>query len=304
MSSELATSLNRVLIANDSLDGIDVAISKAAQIEHFSGAELTVAEVIYDTIAEEPREVLPRDQQALLIEGLKAAERNALEKLVEPYRGKVASIDHTVIWDKNATRGITDALSGVDLLIKPVSRHTQLMDRLNAPLDWSLMRSASCPVLVSKQEWTDTSTLVAALDIADTDHADLNREILRIGAELAAIVGAELHVLCAFPSLGQKRGELQVAMDYDGIKSDMRSRRQELIDEMLAELEIKAREIHLVEGKPGDVIPQKVNELGAVITVLGTAARRGLSQLIIGNTAERIIGAINGDIVTVREGAA
>lgn len=301
MSSDEATSLKRVLIASDSLYGMDVAIGKAARIEHYSGAELVVAEVVYDTIAEEPPEVLPRDQQAVLVEGLKAAERNGLERLVAPYRGKVANIEHRVVWDKNTTRGIVETTDGFDLLIKPVSRHMQLMDRLNAPLDWAVMREASCPVMVSKEDWKDTSVLVAAVDAADTDHAALNRRILTVAHELAAILGATMHVVCSYPSLGQRRGELQVAMDYEGIKADMRTSREDLIRDMLDELKLTVAEVHLLEGRPGEVIPDLANELGAAVTVLGTAARRGLSQLIIGNTAERIIGALDGDIVTVRE---
>jgi universal stress protein E len=297
------TALRRVLIANDSLDGMDIALAKAAKIEHYSGAEIQLAEVIYDTIAEEPEAVLPRHQQAQLIEGMKAAERNGLKKLIEPYRSRVASIDQHVIWNKNATEGIVEHATDFDLLIKPVSRHSNLVDRLSAPLDWSLMRAASAPVLISKQAWSDTSILVAAVDVADTDHEALNRHILMVADELANIVGARVHVICAYPSLGQKAGELQVAMDYEGIKSDMRESRAQLIDRLLEDLKLDVEQIHLLEGKPGSVIPTLANELGAQITVLGTAARRGLSQLIIGNTAERIIEAINGDIVTVREAA-
>jgi len=293
--------MNKVLIANDSLQGMDIALGKAAKIEHYTGAELLLAEVIYDTIAEEPVEVLPRDQQAVLIEGLKAAERNGLEQLIAPYREKVASVDHQVLWNKNATDGIIDHLKDFDLLIKPISQHTQLIDRLHAPLDWSLMRAATCPVLISKHDWENTSVMAAAVDVADTEHTDLNRQILVVANDLANIIGASLHVICAYPSLGQQRGELQVAMDYEGIKSDMRESRNVLIQELITDLDISVTDLHLLEGKPGVVIPDKANELGAAITVLGTAARRGLSQLIIGNTAERIIEAIDGDIVTVRE---
>lgn len=293
--------MDRLLIASDNLTGMDIALGKAARIEHYTGAEVMLAEVIYDAVEEESNAVLADDQKALLIEGLKAAERNGLEQLVAPYRNKVASIDHQVLWDKNATRGIVDHLTNFDLLIKPVSHHTRLVDRLHAPLDWSLMRSATCPVMISKMDWTDTSVLVAALDAADTDHTELNRQILTVANDLAGILGSKLHVVCAYPSLGQKGGELQVAMDYDGIKADMRDSRDKLIHELIDELGIEVQQIHLLEGKPGHTIPEKANELGAVITVLGTAARRGLTQLIIGNTAERIIEAIEGDVVTVRE---
>lgn len=291
----------KILIANDSLQGMDIALDKAALIEHFSGAAIEVAEVIYDTIAEEPEAVLPRPQQAALIEGLKAAERNGLRRLIEPYESRVAELSCSVIWHKQASEGVLTALNGVDLLIKPVSQHKILLDRLQAPLDWSLMRAAPCPVLISKQPWPATPHVVAALDAADTTHAALNRSILEHADQIARILGCDLHVVSAYPSLGQTVNELQVAMDYAGIKKDMRESRAKFIESLIAEVGAGVARTHLLEGRARDVIPEMANELGAAVTVLGTAARRGLSQLIIGNTAEAIIGALNSDVITVRE---
>ena len=108
-------------------------------------------------------------------------------------------------------------------------------------------------------------------------------------------------MVSAYPSLGQSVSELQVATDYDGIKADMRETRQSLINELIAELEASVTQIHLLEGHARDAIPALANEMNAVLTVLGTAARRGLSQLILGNTAEAIISSLEGDLVTVRE---
>jgi nucleotide-binding universal stress UspA family protein len=81
----------------------------------------------------------------------------------------------------------------------------------------------------------------------------------------------------------------------------MRATRETLINELISELDAPVEQVHLLEGSARDTIPRLANEMGAVITVLGTAARRGLSQLILGNTAEAIIGALEGDLVTVRE---
>ena len=293
----------KVLIANDSLLGIDVALSKAAVFEHYSGAEIEVAEVIYDTIAEEPPTVLPPEQQAQLIEALKAAERNGMAQLVAPYQEHVASISAQVLWSKNSASGILGASTGVDLLIKPVSRHQKLIDRLATPLDWSLMRSAACPVMISKQDWGETKYVVAAVDAADDTHSGLNRRIIETADDLARMLGCALHIVAAHPSLGQSVNELQVAMDYDGIKQDMRDSREKIIRALVGELDVNPAEISLVEGAPSTVIPDYANRLAATLTVLGTAARRGLSQLLIGNTAEGIISELEGDIVTVREPA-
>lgn len=295
------TQIRRLLVANDTLDGLDVALAKAAMIEHYSGAAINVVEVAYDTIAEEPASVLPPEQQANLIEGLKAAERNGMRRLLEPYVDRVAEVDCQVIWNKNSAEGILAELEETDFLIKPISRHQPLIDRLLAPLDWSLMRSAPCPVLISKQPWSDVRLIMAALDAGDESHQSLNRAVLKIAMELSSVLGCELHIVSAYPSLGQTVNELQVAMDYDGIKRDMRSTRETLINELIEELDASVAEVHLLEGNAREAIPELSNSMGAVVTVLGTAARRGLSQLILGNTAEAIISALEGDLVTIRE---
>ncbi len=303
MSKHSKPLLNKLLVASDTLEGLDVALEKAAVIEHYSGAAIQVVEVVYDTIAEEPARVLPAADQANLIEGLKAAERNALNRIAEPFQERIAELETRVAWHKNAAEGILRELTGVDLLIKPLSRHHAVLDRLHAPLDWTLTREAPCPVLISKQPWTDAHTVLAALDAGDESHQSLNRTILATAIELALILGCELDVVCAYPSLGQTVNELQVAMDYEGIKEDMRNTRQAFIDKLIDELDATVRKIHLLEGSARDTIPELANEMGAVLTVLGTAARRGITQLLLGNTSEAIIGALNGDLVTVREPA-
>ncbi|MEZ5560923.1 MAG: universal stress protein [Pseudomonadales bacterium] len=297
-------SINSIVIGHDRLDGIDRALEKAAVIEHYSGASIVAAEVIYDSIGDEPPEVLPRDQQARLIEAFKAAERAGLANAAEPYRERVANLELKVVWNRRADEGILHLVDEhhADLLIKPISEHHRIADYLHAPLDWTLTRTSPCAVLVSKgSSWQNPRAVLAAVDVADETHQALCREILSTAATLAAVLGTRLHVVCAYPSLGQSVNELQVAMDFEGIKADMRANRDDAVRRLLAELAIDDAEIHLLEGKPADVIPALASELGVTLTVLGTAARKGLKKLLIGNTAEDIISRIDGDIVTVRE---
>lgn len=301
MTNTMKPLFGKVMVANDGLAGLETALPKAALIEHYSGVAIEVVTTIYDTIAEEPARILPPADQANLIEQLKAAERNGLRRLIEPFASKVAEMDTRVIWNKSASDGILAELDNVDFLIKPISRHQAVLDRLHAPLDWALMRSAPCPVMISKNEWSDNRLVLAAVDTGDESHQTLNRAILGTAADLSQVLGCDLQLVCAYPSLGQSVNELQVAMDYDGIKEDMRLNREALINDLIAELEVPVREVHLLEGNAREAIPELANRSGATVTVLGTAARRGLSQLMLGNTAEAIIGALEGDLVTIRE---
>ena len=299
-----APDLHRVLIANDGREGLAPALDKAARIERITGAAILVVETFYDPIADEPLEVLRRDERERLIERIRRSEQEALEAVVEPFRDRVARVGARLIWTRDGAAAIVDTATEwrAQLLIKPVSPHHPVADFFQTPLDWALMREAPCPVLVSKgSSWNPPGRVLAAVDAADTGHAALNREILRRAHLLASLIDAELHVATAYPDLGQTPGQLQVADDFAGLKADMRESRERILLALMRALEIEPAELHLLEGRPARVIPPLAQRLQATLTVLGTAARRGVAKLVIGNTAENLIGRLEGDLVTVRE---
>ncbi|MEQ8485204.1 MAG: universal stress protein [Pseudomonadales bacterium] len=297
------TALERVLIASDGLDGMAVALDKAAMIEHYTGAQLLAVQTVYDRIAEEPPGVLPAAQQVELIEALKAAERRALQAVAGPVQARVASLELQVAWHRQSAEAIADAARRfqANLLIKPVSAHHPLGDYFHTPLDWALMRQAPCPVLVSRRpDWRPPHRILAAVDIADTDHEALNAAVMAMAGTLASVLDAELHVATAYPDLGQRVNALQVATDFEGIKASMRSNRHALLADAIAAIGLEVDQIHVLEGRPAAVIPDLASRIEATVTVLGTAARHGLSKLVIGNTAEDLISRLAGDLLTVR----
>jgi universal stress protein E len=297
--------ITRVIVANDSLDGMDSALAKAAMIEHYTGAEVRALTVTWDAVAEEPADVVPEEQRVQLIEALKAAERQGLRRLTEPYRSRVAAMDAQVLWSKEPRESILHAVAhaGAELLIKPASAHHAIGDFFNTPLDWTLMRESPCAVLLSRRAaWTLPGTVLAAVDVTDVRHLALTRAVLETAATLAGVLGAALHVATAYPRVGQASGaDPEIAVDYDRIRCDMHENRRKALVHWAETLSIEFTGMHVLEGKPAVVIPELANQLDATLTVLGTAARSGLGKLLIGNTAEDTIGRIRGDLVTVRE---
>ncbi len=293
-------SLKKLLVVNDTLTGMPEALSKAALIEHYTGAEVEIAEVIWDTIEEEP---LNEPDKANLIEAFTAAERHGLNRLLEPYSDRIAWSEARVLWNKRTDDAIVEEIKSQDvsLVIKPGARYG-LIDHLHAPLDWRIIREAPCPVLISQSDaWATGGAVLAAVDIADTAHQELNDKILQVAQTIAQTLAADLHVCCVYSDLGQSVNALQVAMDYEGIKEDMRLARETALAETLARLEMQDSTItHIEEGKPATVIAHRAEALGATVTVMGTAARSGIGKLVLGNTAEDTLTHLQGDVLTVR----
>ena len=293
------TALKKILVASDSLDGMAIALNKAALVEHYTGAEVEVAEVIWDTIEEEP---LPNPDKANLIEAFMAAERQGLNNLLAPYKERIAWSEAKVLWNKRTDQAICDEIQAqqADLLIKPGATHA-LTDYLHAPLDWRLIREAPCPVLISNSPaWQTGANVLAAVDIADEAHAELSDKVLQTASIIAQTLDARLHVCCVYSDLGQSVNALQVAMDYEGIKADMRHARDQALTATLHSLGISNATAHIIEGKPAQGIAHVAAELDATVTIMGTAARSGLGKLVLGNTAEDTLTRLRSDVITVR----
>jgi nucleotide-binding universal stress UspA family protein len=57
---------------------------------------------------------------------------------------------------------------------------------------------------------------------------------------------------------------------------------------------------HLVKGDAGDVIPASARQERADLVVLGTVARTGVLNALIGNTAERVIRQLNCSLLALK----
>ena len=69
---------------------------------------------------------------------------------------------------------------------------------------------------------------------------------------------------------------------------------------MHVKFDIPAECIHIVEGMPEDVLPELAKSLDAELTILGSVGRTGWSAAFIGNTAERVVDGIHGDLLVVK----
>ncbi len=58
--------------------------------------------------------------------------------------------------------------------------------------------------------------------------------------------------------------------------------------------------LHIEEGPADVLIPFTASKLNAVLTVIGTVARTGISGALIGNTAEVILDTLDSDVLVLK----
>lgn len=131
--------------------------------------------------------------------------------------------------------------------------------------------------------------------LACADFSDTSKEALAQASRIAAIDGADLHVVHAFAPpwerLHYRSPTAQASPDFrkqfrDGLERRLRAFWQEAA----GEAQPGNVKFHLLDhGSHGAAITQLAHEQHADLVVLGTRGRTNLRDLLLGSTAERVL---------------
>lgn len=205
-----------------------------------------------------------------------------LDHLAGPGRAQGVEISTEVELDDDWRNAVVNAAerNSADLIVKVTQPHTLFQRRLQKTSDWTLLRSASCPILFIKQDTTSTpKTLVAAVDIQETGeaHQRLTREVLRHAKGITDDTGAALHVVNAYSD------QMQFVHP----------------PELAKMAGIDRRNAHVGQCPPEDLLLEVLAGVADPVVVIGSSSRRSFSGSVLGNTAERILDKVPVDVLVV-----
>lgn len=187
---------------------------------------------------------------------------------------------------------------GCGLVVKQHVPDNPLKKALLTPEDWKLLRYCPGPVLMVKTDnpWTG-GVILAAVDVgnSDSEHRTLHSGIVSHGYNIASLAKGTLHVISAHPS-----PMLSAADPTFQLKETIEARYREQCKAFQAEYDISDERLHVEEGPADVLIPYTAQKLAAVVTVVGTVARTGLSGALIGNTAEVVLDALESDVLVLK----
>ncbi|RRV05566.1 universal stress protein UspA [Pseudomonas sp. v388] len=225
----------------------------------------------------------------LLLEDLRAG-------LVE--EGFTVSIEQD--WDDSAHKTIIKAQQarGCDLVVKQHLPDNPLKKALLTPDDWKLLRYCPSQVLMVKTErpWTG-GVVLAAVDLGnrEAEHKALHYSIVDYGHGIAALAQGELYVVTAYPS-----PMLAAADPIYRLRESIEARYRDECQAFQAQFDVDTDHLHIAEGPADVLIPHTAHHLQAVLTIIGTVARSGLSGALIGNTAEAVLDALESDVLVLK----
>lgn len=134
---------------------------------------------------------------------------------------------------------------------------------------------------------------------------DLTGESAQVGeaaARLAAVFGAELHVLHAIEPLSLAYGG-DMPLDLSSVQEQIHEQARSHLAEFAAKLGIPAQRQWLVFGRPESEIHRMAETEAMDLVVIGSHGRHGLG-LLLGSTANGVLHGANCDVLAVRVGAA
>jgi len=284
------------------------AVNKAAQIAKGLKAQLTLFHDIATPVYAESLQGRDVDMKSIQRE-IQTARREQLEKVAARVRKHGIDVDVAADWDFPPYEAIIRKAQriGADLLVVEnhhgTGRHPARW--LLAYTDWELLRLSPIPVLLVKnRRLYHRPRVLAAVDPshAHAKPTNLDRQILRAGAQLVHALHGELHALHAmlppFPVMpAMPDGPVvDVAAERDDLERAARRHLERAVDGF----DVKNSHCHLVEGRPNEVIPRTARRERCSIVAMGVVSRSGLKRFFIGNTAEFVMDAVTTDVLVVK----
>jgi universal stress protein E len=292
----------KVLVLTDGGDPGQPALRRALACVADDG-EIEILAVVYEPMLEGylgNKEIYEPLRQRVLAERREAA--SALARAVESQGVRATA---KAVWSHPMHAAVAAEVkaAGSDLVVAaPANLHQGGGAARNRGLthsDWQVVTSCPVPLLLVKSDGqAKYRHVVAAVDPfhAHAKPADLDRDIVRHAKSLQALTRARLAVLHCYLPVDYFGADLTRVPARDPKFVDGR---REALHALCAEAGVPAEAAALVAGGPHAVLQAMQQRGEADLIVMGALARGRLAELILGNTAERVLHDGSADVLVV-----
>lgn len=189
-----------------------------------------------------------------------------------------------------------------DVVIVGSRGHSLLGGRLVGSTAFSLMGSSPCPVCIAKQR---PSPVVDRILIG-TNFTPVCNRLVDLGIRLARLFDAELHITHVLEPVKRSFLQFSAVSDeaVDSANNNARTTAQAKLDEIAARDDAAALSpklvTHIEEGVASDVVFRQSKELDIDLLMLGTVTQGGMSSMLFGSTAQKLLPTLECSLLTMR----
>jgi nucleotide-binding universal stress UspA family protein len=292
-----------VLVIPAQLVADDPALVRAARLAEVNQAKLKVIWVLEEFNGQPPVAELTE----AIVSGIEAE----LEKAVAPLRDRNLPVETAVLRGRAFVEIILMVQNnGHDLVMKTARGNALRKNVFFGTTALHLLRKCPCPVwIVSPASINRDGGIMVAVDPDTEDETALavNRTLMELGTSLAEREGKDLHVLHAwnvpYGDLIRHSPWLRVSnTEVESYFKQIQERHRERFDSLVEPFRSINPDLieHFYEGIPADVILDGAQDNDIEVIVMATLARSGIPGLMIGNTAESVLGMVECSVITVK----
>lgn len=198
-----------------------------------------------------------------------------------------AGVEHLieVSWSSEWQESIMQSAkrANANLIYIPVHAKTASRRFFFTESKWELLKGAACPVvLIRPSAHTARKKILAAVNFQAVRDVqiELNEKILAAARHFCEVYNAELHVVNGY---------------MDSLNYPDRGR-------LANDTGVPTEQIHVDNGYTSDVVSKVAEEISADLVVMGTLGQNGMTKTRRGNTAERLIDALDTDVMVINHG--
>lgn len=195
-----------------------------------------------------------------------------------------------------------------DLLIIQSRPHGSIARLVLTYSDFKLIETVPCPLLLIKsaQAYLDASVVAAVDPMHRHGKLDLlDDSIMAAAGLITGALGGTLHVCHAIapwkpPSELQSPAEVASESVYAEVSAGYSESARLQVSALARRESIPEERVHVVWGDPTDVLPRVAHSVNASVVVMGAVSRTSLERIFIGHTAERVLDALECDVLVVK----
>lgn len=287
----------RILVALD-LDprgdrlssGSRLAAEQAQQLAKAAGATVIL---FHSTAADESWHPAEGDY-VVSPEGLPATGQSVFDAVADDFRAAGIPVEVALSEDP-AWLGIIQRVLGdrIDLVVSGKRNEAERPGHRIGSVAMKLLRKCPCPVWVVKPGGeVPPRNLLAASDLAP-----VGERVLSIAARVADRFGAPLHIVHSF----QLPLDIQMKGDPEAFERSERAERRSRLERQIAETKFRGEvTYHVGLTSPTRAILACDERIRPDLVVMGTVSRGGVAGLLVGNTAERLLGRLDCSLLAVK----
>lgn len=292
------------------------AFSEAVELAKSHQASLMLVDIV-EPISPVQQVISTVMAPGKLSELMSADKKNGLDELLSTLQGKEIKTHTKILFGKPFVEIIKEVLrSNVDLVVKAAAKKQGFSGLFLGGTDLKLLRKCPCPVCLVKDSPIEApETVLVGIDYEpdNPENNAMNQKLLESGVSIALAEFSELHVVHAWVFehenfLRSANAGLTSEEVEDIIVAEENLRRRwltKVVTEFFQSTGLESDDflspkIHLLRGDPTQVIPECAKRIGADMVVLGTVGRTGVSELMMGNTAEAILHQLDGSFLAVK----